>query len=294
MRCVVVGSDGLLGRAIISCLEKKDKMTVVSVSHRDIDITNASSTLKVLKSLHPDVIINCAAYTDVDKCESEEILASQINGAGVFNLGIAAWSNKSYFLHFSTDYVFDGKWFKPYEEKDSTTPINAYGRSKLEGEKTVAYLIQEKGLRCAIIRTSWLFGHHPFKKDFIMRIVLMLRENGYVFGVFDEFGCPTYSCDLAEAVFKVIQIQPQGIYHCCNAGGFVSRFELVETVAQKIGGKVYPIMAQNAVEMFGLKAARPRFSALSCRKIKDEMNIELRHWKDAVFFRLEENIKKGI
>lgn len=288
MRCVIVGSNGLLGTALMECQTEKEDMTLVPVSHRDIDISVLSKTLKVLKEIAPDVIINCAAYTNVDKCESEESFASQINGDGPFNLGMAALVCGSYFLHISTDYVFDGKSFQAYTESDQASPINAYGRSKMEGEEMLSYLVAEKGLKCCIVRTSWLFGPHSTKKDFVARMASMITQQGYAFGVLNEFGCPTYSCDLAKTLLVIAKLQPKGIYHCCNSGGFISRLDWVEAIADHIGGVVHPITAQDAVEMFNLQAIRPHLSALCCNKMKIDMNIEMRHWKDSVITRLKE------
>jgi len=282
MRCIVVGPEGLLGSAVVDRLKRDSEMTVVPLPHRNMDITVISDVLRALRSLKPDAIINCAAYTDVERCESEESLASAVNGAGVFNLGMAAQMQGSYFLHMSTDYVFDGKLPRPYRESDPVCPINAYGRTKLEGEETLVYLINEKDLQCAVVRTSWLFGPHPTKKDFVARVAGTLQSNHYAFGVLNEFGCPTYSYDLADVLVEMVKKRQQGTYHCCNAGGFISRLELVETIAARFGGKVHPVTAQDAAELFSLKARRPLLSALCCDKMKADMNMEMRHWKQAV------------
>ena len=243
---ILLGADGMLS----SDLKKRINFDYC-FSRKDIDITNKSSVLK-LKAFKPSVIINGAAYTDVEKAEIDKIACMNINYQGVKNLTDFCKSNDCKLIHFSSDYVFSGSNQEGYSEYDKKEPINVYGLSKSLGED---YIIDNLK-NYVIIRTSFLFGENG--DNFIEKIIRLAKNHNEIKVVTDQISHPTYCADLADATKEII-FDGQGIYHITNSGK-ASRFELAKHVIDKIGFKtiVVPCISRD----YESKAIRPEFSIL--------------------------------
>lgn len=254
-KCVIIGAGGMLGHAL---------QEVFPEAHRsgraNIDITDEDAVFRGLTELSPHIVINAAGYTDVDGCEDNREYAHSVNGRGPGYIAHACAECDAVLVHYSTDYVFDG--LKPeYVETDEPHPINAYGESKLLGEKNIRKNIDNFRL----IRTSWLFG--AYGKNFVDTILALSNQIPLVRVVNDQVGKPTYSVDLARKTREIITCEP-GIYHITNDGQ-CSWYEFASA------------FIQNAVPCttaeFPKKAKRPAYSVLTNTK-----TAPLRHWKDAV------------
>lgn len=234
----------------------------VALTHTDIDITDKEQVIKTIKHIAPDVVINAAAYTDVDGCENEDNreLAFDVNGRAPGYIAEGCSLAGAKFIHFSTDYVFDGSK-KEYVESDHTSPINMYGESKLLGEKNIIENMNDY----RIIRTSWLFGHHG--KNFVDTMSSLSREVDIVKVVNDQFGKPTFTADLSKKIVEIIGLDP-GIYHITNEG-ICSWYEFASAIID------------NAVscssEEFIRPAKRPEYSVLINTKTSP-----MRHWNEAL------------
>ena len=215
MKIVVSGAKGLLGHeAVRVCDSYGDEVirTDITPDLRHLDITDFDEIMDLLQSEKPDWLINCAAYTDVDGCEDNEMLAYRMNAKAPGYLADACRQCSVNLLHISTDYVFDGKKKQPYTEDDTTGPINLYGKSKLAGEKAVKTSMKD----FIIVRPQWLFG--PGGKNFVSTILDIARGTDRIKVVNDQWGSPTYSKDLAKALRILIAADARGIYHVCNRG----------------------------------------------------------------------------
>jgi dTDP-4-dehydrorhamnose reductase len=225
----------------------------------------------------PGVIINCAAYTAVDKAEQESDLAHLVNATATGNLARAAAKAGSYLVHISTDYVFDGKSCTPYSEKDPTNPVSAYARSKHAGESHVMSF----STRAMIIRTSWLYSE--FGHNFVKTILRYGRERGELKVVFDQTGSPTYAGDLAALILTVIPslIGREGveIFHYANEG-VASWYDFAKAIVEfsGINCRIVPIETKD----YTLPAVRPAFSVFNKSKIKQTFGIEIPYWRDSL------------
>jgi dTDP-4-dehydrorhamnose reductase len=216
--------------------------------------------LDCVRKIKPDVVINAAAYTDVDGCEDKQELAFQVNGYGPGHIAEACFIVGAKLVHFSTDYVFDGSK-KEYVESDIPNPVNVYGHSKLLGENKIIGNIDDY----RIIRTSWLFGVHG--KNFVETMLRLSREMDTVKVVKDQFGKPTYTMDLANKVKEIVELDP-GIYHVTN-DGICSWYEFASSIIDNV--------ISCTSEEFPRKAKRPRYSVLVNTKTEP-----MRHWKEAL------------
>lgn len=255
IKTLILGADGMLGSDL--CRVFSD---AIHFTHGDLDITNKEDVIRIIKEIAPDVVINAAAYTNVDECEDERELAFEVNGKAPGYIAEACSCIGAKLVHFSTDYVFDGSK-KEYAESDATNPINAYGESKLLGEQEIARHMDDY----RIMRISWLFGHHG--KNFIDTMLKLSGEMDAVKVVNDQFGKPTYTADLARKVRKIIDLEP-GIYHVTNEG-VCSWYEFASAVIDN----VVPCSSDE----FPTRAKRPNYSILTNTK-----TAPMRHWKEAV------------
>ena len=210
MKVLVTGAGGMLGRDVVSCLSSRN-YEVVPLVHAELDITDEVKVEAVVKSIQPDMIFNCAAFTKVDRAEREEILALNVNSSSVRNLCEVCCERELPLVHFSTDYVFDGTKNGSYTVDDTPNPLGAYGRSKLLGEKHIL----ERLTRFYIIRTSWLFGHHG--KNFVETMLELGCKRQKLSVVNDQRGCPTWTRHLAEATAELIETKRYGTYHVSNS-----------------------------------------------------------------------------
>lgn len=255
IKTLILGAGGMLGSDL--CMVFPD---AIKLTHDDLDITNKERVIETIETYQPDVVINAAAYTNVDGCEDERELAFDINGMAPGYIAEACSIVSAKFVHFSTDYVFDGSK-KKYIESDPTGPINVYGESKLLGEKNIIRNMNDY----RIIRTSWLFGMHG--GNFIDTMLKLSGEMDMVKVVNDQFGKPTYTNDLARKTAKIIDLAP-GIYHITNEG-VCSWYEF----AAEAIDNVVPCSSEEFVR----KAKRPDFSVLVNTK-----TTPMRHWREAL------------
>jgi dTDP-4-dehydrorhamnose reductase len=261
IKTLIIGSSGMLGSDLCKTFPDAVKLT-----HHDLDITDREQVIESILKIKPDVVINAAAYTNVDGCEDNKELAFQVNGYGPGYIAEACARAGAKLVHFSTDYVFDGSK-KEYVESDIPDPINVYGDSKLLGEKKIIENMDDY----RIVRISWLFGIHG--KNFVETMLKLSGEMDTVKVVNDQFGKPTYTMDLASKVKEIIGLDP-GIYHITN-DGICSWYEF----ASSIINNVIPCTS----EEFPRKAKRPKYSVLVNTKAEP-----MRHWREALKDYLQE------
>ena len=268
---LVTGSNGQLGTSL-NDIYKSYPFNFYFRSKKQLDITDYGSLEHFLFCKKINIIINCAAYTDVNNAENEHELSENINHFSVENIATLCFKFNIQLIHISTDYVFDGLKKIPYKEVDRTNPINKYGISKLNGEKKILNFNLNKSI---IIRTSWLYSNK--QNNFVNKIILNLKNQKEVFVVDDEIGSPTNAFDLAKTIMDIIpklSNQTTEIYHFSNSG-FCSRFSFATKINELINGncRVVPIK-QNSK-----KPLRPKFSALDSTKICNEFSINLVSWE---------------
>jgi dTDP-4-dehydrorhamnose reductase len=261
IKILIIGAAGMLGMEL-----SKTFPDAIKFSHSVLDITNEDSVRLTIEGMKPNVVINAAAYTNVDGCEDNRELAFNVNGRALEYIARSCSNSGAILVHYSTDYVFDGSK-KEYLESDKTNPINVYGQSKLMGEENIIENMKDY----RIIRTSWLFGLQG--KNFVETMLKLSKEMDSVKVVNDQFGKPTYAVDLARKTKEIINLPP-GIYHITNEGT-CSWYEF----AKAIIGNVTPC----STDEFPRKAKRPKYSILVNNKTEP-----MRHWKDALQAYLEE------
>jgi dTDP-4-dehydrorhamnose reductase len=239
----------------------------------DLDICDGSRVRAEIERLRPDVVLNCAAYTNVDACEAHPEAAMAVNADGVRNLARACSAADALLCHISTDFVFDGAKHAPYVETDAPRPLSHYGASKLAGERC----IQAMSVRHLIVRTSWLFGAGG--ANFVTAILGRAAEQPEFGVVDDQRGCPTCSADLAVALKKLLEGGACGLFHVCNAGE-CTWFEFAQEILRQAGSpaRVEPISAAR----LNRPAVRPPYSVLDCGKFTRQTGHALRHWKEAL------------
>lgn len=276
MKIWVVGATGMLGTALCVLLQKKNIGYIGTNSK--LDISSQSAIDQFLKENNTIThIVNCAAYTQVDKAEEEKELAHAVNATGPENLARAAKTYGIHLTHISTDYVFDGKSDIPYQEESSCNPLGVYGYTKWEGEQK---LLSLSGKVC-IIRTSWLFGLNG--KNFVSIMLELMKEREVLTVVADQMGCPTYCDDLAEGVLALLD--QVGIFHFANSGA-TSRHTFASAIAE--AGKLhgYPIKVKSIIPVsiceYPTPAKRPLYSVLDTTKVSRKIKYTPRSWQDAL------------
>ncbi|MCF8295849.1 MAG: dTDP-4-dehydrorhamnose reductase [Bacteroidales bacterium] len=287
MKILVTGANGQLGTEI-RMIAKYDEVNDFSyVDVDNFDMTNAFDVAKWFANQGPfDVVINCAAYTAVDKAETEIKTAKLVNSVAVSILGDICRKMNARMIHISTDYVFDGQNYRPYQEDDLVNPASAYGQSKLEGELA---MIQGE-VPGIILRTSWLYS--PYGANFVKTMLRFGKERESLNVVFDQIGSPTYAHDLAEAILQIIHhpsFQTTNwkgeIFHYSNEG-VCSWYDFALEIMEKshLSCQINPIRS----EEYPLPAARPHYSVLDKKKIKSTFGIHIPHWKVSLAVCLEE------
>lgn len=269
MKLLVTGAAGMLGRDVMLAAGNAGH-DVVGFGHSELDVTDAAAVEKKLDLERPDVVINCAAWTDVDGAEEAEETAMAVNGAGAGNLAAAAAAVGASVVYVSSDYVFDGAKGAPYVEADQPAPLSAYGRTKLAGEEATA----AANKRHFIVRSAWLFGIGG--PNFVETMLRLGADHGEVLVVRDQVGSPTYTWHLAYGVIRLIEGIEFGIHHMAAAGQ-CSWYEFAREIFEqaKLGCKVLSI----TTEEFGRPAPRPSFSALTSQR---EHAIRLPSWQDGL------------
>ena len=277
MKILVTGSNGQLGNEIRVLAQGYPDYEFIYTDIDELDITDPHKVELFCVTNKPDAIINCAAYTAVDKAESDDTLAYLINATAVENLSRSATAINALMIHVSTDYVFDGKTWIPYSESDQTNPQSVYGTSKLAGEEAVLNY-SSKGI---ILRTSWLYS--AFGNNFVKTMIKYGTERDELRVVFDQVGTPTYARDLAKVILDIIplSIQKSGVklFHYSNEG-VTSWFDFAQTIMTFSGIKcrVKPILTKD----YPVSAVRPCFSVLNKSKIKETFNITIPYWSNSV------------
>jgi dTDP-4-dehydrorhamnose reductase len=282
MKVLLIGANGQVGQELVVLLSKDSRHLLVPLTRKELDVTSQAQVERVINQYHPDVVVNTAAYTQVDPAEKEPEAAHAINASGPEYLAKACQALNIPLIHFSTDYVFDGSQDHPYLETDTPNPQGQYGRSKLRGEQ----LVQEHCTKHIIIRTTWVFGRYG--KNFINIMLNLMAERETVSVVSDQMACPTAGRDIANMLVSVIdQLTPDfiqwGIYHYAGTPA-VSRFEFAQAImpiAQKRGGKIQQILPV-LTSAFPTPAKRPLYSVLDQTKIKQVFGLDSSDWKRAL------------
>ena len=289
MRILVTGKNGQLGRSIQKIVNTGTKIDnnqspndFIFVGREELDLSSESSISHYFDNNDRfDVIINCAAYTAVDKAEEEQELANQVNHLAVKQLTKIAKDQKAKLIHISTDYVFDGESNKPYLETDTPNPINAYSRTKLAGEKALQTVMPMNAL---VIRASWLYSE--YSNNFVSTMLRLGRERDELSVVNDQMGSPTYAADLADAILEIIKhkkfrdvAQTTQIYNYSNEGE-ISWYEFAKEIfkIEKIECEVNPVTSQQ----YPTPAKRPRNTLMNKDKIVKVFNIKISNWKSSL------------
>lgn len=283
-KVIVIGSNGQLGNEFKHLNILYQNLNFVFVDLPDIDITNEESILSVFEETKPDYIVNCAAYTAVDKAESETELATLVNVTGPGLLAKHANAFNAKLFHISTDFVFDGTSHKPYIESDAINPISIYGKTKADGElKVIA-----ESANSIVIRTSWLYS--KFGHNFVKTMIRLGEERDTLNVVFDQIGTPTWARDLAICIITMIESKlvlnsDHRIFHYSNEG-VASWYDFASEIMRikELNCLVYPILAKE----YPTPAARPHFSVMDKTYIKETYNRSIPHWKDSLINCLSE------
>ena len=272
MKILVLGYKGMLGTDLVADLGGTHDVTGKDIE--DFDIASVSECRGVIGGSHEDVVINAAAYTNVDGCETDEAGSFSVNADGVKNVALACRESGIKLVHFSTDYVFDGTKNDPYVEDDVRSPINVYGRSKLKGEE----YLTEISDNYLLVRTSWLYGRHG--RNFVEAIVERAEKTGKLEVVDDQRGSPTYTVDLAAAVRVLIEGDHRGVFHLTNRG-VCTWYQFALKILEYKGMENVSIAPIQSAHL-GNPAPRPEYSVLSCRKFADATHRTMRFWQIAL------------
>ena len=273
-RILVLGAKGMLGRDLMPLLRSSLKGDVLGWDIEEINIENETSTVSAIEHLKPGVIINAAAYTDVDGCESHREKAFAVNAEGMRHVALGAQRCGATVVYLSTDYVFGGGKGAPYVEEDAPGPLNVYGASKLKGEEYVQQLTKD----FLIVRTQWLYGRHG--KNFVDTVLRLAREKKVLTIVDDQVGSPTYTVDLAKALSELVRQERRGIFNVVNKGS-CSWFQFAKEIVRRSGMEDVEVLPISSKEL-NRPAVRPTYSVLSTEKLARETGVTLRPWQEAV------------
>lgn len=271
MRILIAGSNGMLGNDLKEVLQ--DKHELILTTSKTMDITNKNHTIDFISNEKPDIVINSAAYTDVDGCEENQDVAYAVNGKGVKNLALACRAVDCPLVHISTDYIFNGKNDRPWVENDEADPISVYGKSKLKGEEAILEILD----KFFIVRTAWLYSVNG--RNFPKTMLELAENHSEITVVYDEIGTPTYAMDLANAISQLIETDFYGIYHITNSGS-CSWCEFARYIFEvaNVDVNVIPVTASE----FARAAPRPSYSVLKNKTWVENGFKPLRSYKDAI------------
>lgn len=275
---LVTGADGQLGNSLRALSSRHPSFTFLFTDVTELDICDKEAVQAYVNRNQVDYILNCAAYTAVDKAEDNEAVCFRINAEAVRNLGKAAADAGARILHISTDYVFDGTAHRPYIETAPTCPVSAYGRTKLAGEEALLSVCPD----AIIIRTAWLYSEYGH--NFVKTMLRLGKEREEISVVFDQVGTPTYAGDLAEAMCTVLEAGEKGdfkpgIYHFSNEG-VCSWYDFTIKILQiaRLACRVKPIEST----AYPSRAVRPPYSVLNKKKIKAAYGLAIPHWEESL------------
>lgn len=274
-KILVIGSRGQLGNELQDLAKEYPSFRFSFYDVAEMDIVNKELVDEGIRTLKPDYLINCAAYTAVDKAETEKDLAFAINSDAVKNLALACKANGVKFMHISTDYVFDGTAQEPYSEDNPVNPTNVYGLSKLKGEQQASR--NDKDV--IIIRTAWVYS--TYGNNFVKTMLRLMKTKPEISVVADQEGSPTYAHDLAAAILHIISSGKwvPGIYHFTNEG-VISWFDFAGEIKNLSGSSciIHPI----TTEQYPTPATRPKYSVLDKTKIQQTFDVKLKSWKESL------------
>ncbi|NOU16027.1 MAG: dTDP-4-dehydrorhamnose reductase [Bacteroidales bacterium] len=273
---LVTGSNGQLGSEIKAISNLYPTLSFIFTDVNELNITDSKAVEEYIKNTNPSFVINCAAYTAVDKSETEMAAATLLNSVAPRIIANACKANGCKMIHISTDYVFDGDAYQPYNELSPVNPTSHYGKSKLKGEENVI----ESGVGM-VIRTSWLYS--SFGHNFVKTIIRNAKVKPELRVVFDQVGCPTYAKDLADVILKIISSKKESfvpsVFHYSNEGvcsWYDFAFEIVNLT--KLECKIIPIETKD----YPLPAKRPHYSVFNKEKIRNQYGLEIPHWSKSL------------
>jgi dTDP-4-dehydrorhamnose reductase len=274
MKILITGANGLVGRALVEhCSTSGDE--VFDYDHKALDIADAEAVDSVIAAQRPDAVINCAAWTDVDGCETNPTKAEQVNATGPENLANASKNHGALLITISTDYVFDGEKSGFYTQRDQPRPISVYGRSKLAGERKA----QEAHTRTSVVRTGYIFG--PGGKNFLSNVVSWAQRGQKLKAIRDYWGTPTYGRDLAIRLRELAVLDLPGLYHVVSSGDGAS-FETFSIEALRLAGLNTGMLEVVDGDTLGRPAPRPRNSRLKCLLSEAVGLSPLPPWQDGL------------
>ena len=272
MKVLVFGARGMLGKDLVPALSVKHQVLARDIE--DLDITDQHRVQKEIQILRPQVVVNVAAYTDVDGCESNKELAFAVNADGARNIATGCTAINARMIHLSTDYVFDGTSSVPYREEDPPHPLNVYGSSKLLGEHYIREILRDH----LIIRTEWLFGRHG--KNFVDTILQKAGKEENLRVVDDQRGSPTFTKDLSWALGQLLEKEGQGVFHVTNSGS-CTWFEFARQILREKNIDHISIIPISSAELTR-PAERPANSILNCHRFETLVGRKMRTWEEAL------------
>ena len=272
---LVTGANGQLGQEFQQLEKNFPSLNFLFVSKNELSIADENAVNTFFKNKQIDICINCAAYTAVDKAETDKETAIAVNAIAVGYLAKACKNHNAKFIHISTDYVFDGKGIKPFTENDQTNPVNFYGQTKLSGELNAIKENEET----IIIRTAWVYS--SFGNNFVKTMIRLMNERESIGVVNDQYGCPTFAADLAQTIMQIIVSNNfiAGIYHYSNKGK-ISWYDFAKEISQQINS--HCVVNEITTSQFPTPAARPSYSVLDTSKIAETFNITIPEWKESL------------
>lgn len=275
-KLLVTGCNGQLGLSLQEAIAAYPDLQATFTDSDTLDLTDRDAVEKTVAEGSYDYIVNCAAYTAVDMAESDEIAAWKINAEAVRHLARAAKASKTKVIHISTDYVFPGKSFRPYDEHDEPLPRSIYGRTKLEGEAVLTSFCPD----AVIIRTAWLYSEHG--RNFVKAILNKAASDGQLRVVNDQIGTPTYAADLAEVILKMVSMPEwkPGIYHFSDEG-VASWYDFAVAIMRLTGQSDVKVTPVSTAE-YPTAAQRPMYAVLNKAKIRKTLGIEIPHWEKSL------------
>ncbi|OPF19127.1 dTDP-4-dehydrorhamnose reductase [Microcystis aeruginosa KW] len=279
-KVLLIGAKGQVGQELQVTLPSLGE--VISIGREELDLTNSEKIGQLIREIHPDYLVNAAAYTAVDKAETEPDLAYSINATAPKIMAESAEKIQAKFLHISTDYVFDGRKNTPYLETDLTNPLGVYGQSKLRGEEE----IKTVNSQAIILRTAWVYGSYG-KSNFVKTMLRLGKEREELKVVVDQLGSPTWSKDIAAAITQLLinDDNPAGIYNFTNSG-VASWFDLTKAIFEEAKISGIPLKIQRVIPIttaeYPTPAVRPAYSVLSSQKISQQLGYIPPYWRDSL------------
>jgi dTDP-4-dehydrorhamnose reductase len=275
MKILITGSRGQVGQAVVNAAP--GNANLLAVAHAELDIGDAGAVDRYVNATRPDVIVNAAAYTAVDRAESEPDVARRTNAAGPANLARAAAAVGARFVHLSTDFIFDGVGSKPYKADDPANPLNVYGLTKLEGELAVRAALPT----AVVLRTSWVYDSRG--RNFLLTMLRLMRERGTVRVISDQFGTPTAAHSIAEAIWTIIaRTEVTGTHHWTDSG-VASWYDFAVAIAEEAASAGKGSTTVNVIPIgtldYPTPAKRPRFSVLDKTATCAALGLTPRHWR---------------